>query len=158
MLILNRPKHVGFAVLDISKYHMYNFHYNTWLNQFSSSRLLFTDTDSLAYEVTGHDVYAGMALIKDEFDFSEYPKNHFLYSTDNMKVVDKFKDECHGLAMLRYVGLRPKLYSYKYERIGYFENDGTEVEKATSTSVERIVIANKTLEKVLEIMHTKHLP
>ena len=37
--------------------------------------------DSLAYEVVGHDLYAGLAEIKDEFDFSEY---------DNMKVVGKF--------------------------------------------------------------------
>ena len=122
---------------------MYNFHYNIWLNQFPCSHLLFTDTDSLAYEVIGHDVYAGMSLIKDEFDFSEYPKDHFLYSTDNMKVVGKFKDECHGLAMLKFVGLRPKLYSYEYERIGYFELDGTEVEKPTNTSVEKIVISYK---------------
>lgn len=143
VLILNRPIHVGFTILDISKYHMYNFHYNIWLNQFPCSHLLFTDTDSLAYEVIGHDVYAGMSLIKDEFDFSEYPKDHFLYSTDNMKVVGKFKDECHGLAMLKFVGLRPKLYSYEYERIGYFELDGTEVEKPTNTSVEKIVISNK---------------
>ena len=78
---------------------MYDFHYNTWMNT-----LLFTDTDSLAYEVVGHDLYAGMGEINDEFDFSEYPVNHFLKSYDNMKVVGKFKDECKGQLMLRFVG------------------------------------------------------
>ena len=42
--------------------------------------------DSLAYVVVGHDLHAGLADIKDEFDFSEYPKDHFLQSYDNMKV------------------------------------------------------------------------
>ena len=40
------------------------------MKKFHNSTLLFTDTDSLAYEVVGHDLYAGMAEIKDEFDFS----------------------------------------------------------------------------------------
>ena len=31
--------------------------------------------DSPAHEVVGHDLYAGMIEIKDEFDFSEYPKD-----------------------------------------------------------------------------------
>ena len=31
-----------------------------------------------------------------------------------MKVVGKFKDELHGCAMTKFVGLRPKLYSYEY--------------------------------------------
>ena len=48
-----------------------------------------------------------MDEIKDEFDFSDYPKDHFLQSYDNMKVVGKYKDECKGQLKLRFVGLRP---------------------------------------------------
>ena len=81
---------------------------------------MFTDTDSLAYEVTGHDLYAGMSEIKEQFDFSDYPKDHPLYSTENMKVIGKFKDECHGQSMLTFTGLRPKLYSFNYEKLVYF--------------------------------------
>ena len=58
VLGMNRPIQVGFAILDLSKYLMYNFHYNTWMKKFPESTLLFTDTDSLAYEVVGHDLYA----------------------------------------------------------------------------------------------------
>ena len=115
VLVLNRPIQVGFAVLDLSKYHMYNFHYNIWMKKFPNSRLLFTDTDSLAYEVIGHDVYEGMSEIKEEFDFSEYSKDHPLYSKENMKTVGKFKDECMGQLMLNFIGLRPQLYSFDYE-------------------------------------------
>ena len=116
VLVRNRPIQVGFAVLDLSKYHMYNFHYNVWMKQFPNSKLLFTDTDSLAYEVTDHDLYVGLSAINNEFDFSEYPKNHPLYSIENMKTVGKFKDECFGRLMLRFVGLRPKLHSYEYAK------------------------------------------
>ena len=116
VLVMNRPIQVGFAILDLSKYLMYDFHYNTWMKKFPNSTLLFTDTDSLACEVVGHDLYAGMGEIKDEFDFSEYAKDHFLQSCDNMKVVGKFKGEWKRQLMLRFVGLRPKLYSFDYER------------------------------------------
>ena len=73
---------------------MYDFHYNTWVRKFPNSTILVTDTDPLAYEVVGHDLHVGMADNKDEFDFSGYPKDHFLQSYDNMEVVGKCKDEC----------------------------------------------------------------
>ena len=120
------------------------------MKKFPNSTLLFTDTDSLAYEVVGHDLYAGMAEIKEECDFSEYPKNHFLQSYDNMKVVGKFKDECKGQLMLRFVGFRPKLHSFDYEWEAYFDcKDGVEEEmdKPTSTSVVRLVLSNKVTAK-----------
>ena len=91
-------------------------------------------------------LYAGMAEIKDEFDFSEYPKNHFLQSCDNMKVFGKFKDECKGQLMLRFVGLRPKLYSIDHELEAHLEcKDGIEkeVKKTTDISEVRIVPDNK---------------
>ena len=57
VLLLNRPIQVGFAVLNISKYHIFNFHYNILLNKFANSTLLFTDTDSLAYDFIAGDIY-----------------------------------------------------------------------------------------------------
>ena len=46
VLILNKPIYAGFIVLDLSKWLMYDFHYN-----FLSAVLLFTDTDSSTYEI-----------------------------------------------------------------------------------------------------------
>ena len=162
ILKLNRPIQVGFAILDLSKYHMYDFHYNVWMKKFPNSKLLFTDTDSLAYEVTDHDLYAGMADVKGEFDFSEYPKDHPLYSTDNMKVVGKFKDECKGQLMYNFVGLRPKLYSFQYARIAHFDYDmdeekEIEVSKPTATSETRIVIDDKNAAKGIQSSVAKKL-
>ncbi len=130
---------------------MFDFHYNTWMKKFPNSTLPFTDTDSLAYEVIDHDVCSGMYDIKEKFDFSEYPLNHPLHSNCNMKVVGKFKDECNGLLMLSFTGLRPKLYSFIYEKIAYFDRDDNgdevEVKASTDTSEARIVRSNKNTAK-----------
>ena len=49
-LTLNKHIYVEFTVLETSKWEMYNFHYNFMIRKFNT-RLLFTDTDSLCYEL-----------------------------------------------------------------------------------------------------------
>jgi len=45
------------------------------------------------------------------FDTSDYPKDHMCYSTDNKKVIGKFKDETNGAPIREFCGLRAKMYS-----------------------------------------------
>ena len=54
-----------------------------------------------------------MKQMKDKFDFSEYNKNHPLFSTDNKKVVGKFKDETSSVPIQEFVGLRSKMYAFR---------------------------------------------
>ena len=56
VLTLNKPIYVGFTVLELSKWLMYDFHYNFIKKNFDAE-LLFTDTDSLTYEIKSEDVY-----------------------------------------------------------------------------------------------------
>ena len=55
VLTLNKPIYVGFTVLELTKWLMYDFHYRFIKNLFDAE-LLFTDTDSLTYELKS-DVY-----------------------------------------------------------------------------------------------------
>ena len=55
VLVLNKPVYVGFTVLDLSKWLMYYSHYNFIKRNFSV-KLLFTDTDSLTYEIKSENV------------------------------------------------------------------------------------------------------
>ena len=50
---------MGNAVLELSKFHMYNFHYNVMKLVFDDRiQLLYMDTDSLMYEIESEDPYA----------------------------------------------------------------------------------------------------
>ena len=56
VLTLNKPIYVGFTVLELSKWLMYDFHYN-FIKKLFDAALLFTDTDRLTYEIKSEDVY-----------------------------------------------------------------------------------------------------
>ena len=56
VLIFNKPIYVGFTVLNLSKWLMHDFHYN-FIRKIFSAELLFTDTDSLTYEIKSENVY-----------------------------------------------------------------------------------------------------
>jgi hypothetical protein len=110
--VINKPTYVGFAVLELSKLCMYDFHYEHFKQWYPKAQLLFTDTDSLVYEIFTDDLYADLAAHREYFDFSGYPHDHPLFGDDNKMVVGKMKDESAGHIITEYVGLRPKMYSY----------------------------------------------
>ena len=116
-VMLNKPVMVGFCILELSKVSMYDFHYNTILKKYGAkkAKFVFTDTDSLCYEIQTEDVYKDIEEIKDQFDFSEYPEDHFLHNTDNKKVIGKFKCETNGNPITEFVGLKSKMYSFTTE-------------------------------------------
>ena len=55
--MLNKPIYAGFSILELSKLVMYRFHYDYVLKTFNHVKLLFTDTDSLVYEIKNDNVY-----------------------------------------------------------------------------------------------------
>ena len=71
VLTLNKPVYVGFSILDLSKLLMYELHYKYIKSKFDT-KLLFTDTDSLLYEIKTEDVYEDFYQDKNWFDFSDY--------------------------------------------------------------------------------------
>ncbi|XP_068689838.1 uncharacterized protein [Montipora foliosa] len=112
-LTLNRPAYIGMCILDLNKTLMYDFHYNYIKQKYGSrAKLLFTDTDSLTYEIETNDAYQDFWNDKDKFDNSDYLENSPFYYKINRKVIGKFKDEAAGMPITEFVGLRSKMYSY----------------------------------------------
>ena len=112
-LTMNRPAYIGMCILDLSKTLMYDFHYNYIKHTYGNkAKLLFTDTDSLTYEIETKDAYADFWKNKDKFDNSDYNKESPFYNDSNKKVIGKFKDESAGIPITEFVGLRSKMYSY----------------------------------------------
>ena len=114
-LTLNELIYVRFTMLEISKWELYNFHYNFMIRKFNT-RLLFTDTDSLCYELYEKKrPYKKMYKYKEVFDLSNFPVSSKYYCSDNKKVLGKMKDEYDGKPNLKFVGQKSKMYSILHE-------------------------------------------
>ena len=126
VLMLNKPIYVGFIVLELSKWMMYDFHHNFIKKNFNA-KLLFTDTDSLTYEIKSENVYEFFKW-KDLFDFSNYSKDSKFFDNTNKKVIGKMKDEYGGVIIDELVGLKSKMYSIK-------KTDGKESSTAKGVNI-----------------------
>ena len=115
-LLMNKPVYLGMCILDLSKIIMFDFHYNYIKSKYADkAKLLFTDTDSLMYEIETEDFYKDIAGdVKDKFDTSDYPENHpsGIPTGENKKVLGMMKDEAAGKIIKEFVGLRSKQYSF----------------------------------------------
>ena len=79
ILTLNKPIYVRFSVLDLSKRLMYDWYYKNLKKRYGENcTLLYTDTDSLLVDIKTDDIYKDMSESKDDYDFSDYLKDHQL--------------------------------------------------------------------------------
>ena len=69
---------------------MYDFHYN-FIKKNNSAELLFTDTDSLTYEIKSENNYEDFYKQKDLFDYINYSKDSKFFDESNNKVIGKIK-------------------------------------------------------------------
>ena len=74
---------------------------------------MFTDTDSLTYEIKSENVYKEFYKWKYFFDFSNYSKDSTFYDDTNKKVNGKMKVEYGGTIIDQFIGLKLKMYSIK---------------------------------------------
>ena len=109
-LLFDKPVFCGMAILDISKTLIFDFHYNYIKPKFQEkAKLLFTDTDSLCYEIETEDFFQDISQdVKEKFDTSNFPKDHGYADASgrhhpsniptgiNKKVIEMIKDEAGG--------------------------------------------------------------
>ena len=107
-LTLNKPIYVGFSILDLRKFLIYEFHYKYIKSKYSAN-LLFTVRDSLVYEIETEDVYEDFYKNKNLFDFNDYPLHSKLFDPPNKKVIAKMKDEFRIIS--EFVRLNSEMYS-----------------------------------------------
>ena len=108
-LTLNKPAYIGMCILELSKVLMYEFHYDYIKNKYgNNSRLLFTDTDSLMYEIKTEDVYEDFSNDKEMFDFSNYSTKSKYYDNSNKLLVGEMKDETADVVIEEFFKLKPK--------------------------------------------------
>ena len=94
-LVFDKPVHLGMCILHLSKTLMYDFHHKYIKTKYiTDAKLLFTDTDSLAYEIKIDGFYKDISGdVAAKFDTSNFPKNHpsgiptglYKTSSQNMK-------------------------------------------------------------------------
>ena len=90
---------------------MYQFNYDYVLKTFDNVKLLFTDTDSLVYEIKDGNVLYQCFKDKHLFEFSGYPKDSIYFDSTNKNVLGKMKDELNGNKIAEFVDLKSKMYS-----------------------------------------------
>ena len=105
--------------MDISKTLMFDFHYNYIKKNYGDkAELLMTDTDSLVYLIQTDDFYEDIKKdVKYKFDTSNFPEKHSsrIKAGVNMKVIGVFKFENGANMIVVFIGLRPKMYTFKIE-------------------------------------------
>ena len=128
---LNMPIYIGKAILDLTKYLMYDFFYNVVIKNYPNAKLLYMDTDSFIIEIP--DTVEGLSKFvldnKEHFDLSECENKelplykHLQEMKDEMSKEEfedyinygkpgKFKNETKWHSIEEFVALRPKQYSY----------------------------------------------
>ena len=117
----------------------------------NKARLLFTDTDSLMYEVETDDFYQDMVDNAELFDMSNFEVTNPYYKPefqDNKAVVGLMKDEAAGNPIVEFVGLRLKMYSFKAAKV---QADGTSTffDKHRAKGLQRAAAAKITHEQYL---------
>ena len=63
---------------------------------------MFTDTDSLTYEIKSENLYEKIFQWKDLFDFSNYSKDWKFFDETNEKVIGKMKDEFGEVILIEF--------------------------------------------------------
>ena len=96
---------------------LYIFHYNTILPLFGAenTRLVLTDTDSVAYEIKSdknpYELLRDLNREKNNMDFSNFDPASEYYSEQNKLCPGKVKDDFGGRIIKEIVALRAKMYS-----------------------------------------------
>ena len=92
---MDKAIYVGFAILELSKLHMYETYYDTIQPYFRQENLQlhYIDTDGMILSMNTKDIINDLKNLEEIFVFSNLDEDHELFSEKNKKVIGKFKTE-----------------------------------------------------------------
>ena len=115
-ILMDKPIYLGFAILELSKLHMYETYYDTLQPYFGQEniQLHYMDCDSFILSIKSENIIKDLKNLEDIFDFSNIDENHELYSEKNKKVLGKFKIKTPKKIFIdEFIALRSKMYAFK---------------------------------------------
>ena len=115
-VVMDKAIYVGFAILELSKLHMYETYYDILQPYFGQENLQlhYIDTDGMFLSMKTKNIIKGLKNLEDIFDFSNLDENHELFSNKNKKIIGRFKIETpKNIWIDEFVCLRSKVYSFK---------------------------------------------
>ena len=114
-ILMDKPIYLGFSVLQLSKFLMYETNYDKLQPYFKQEdiQLHYMDTDSFVLNVNTKDIIKDLKPLEDLFDFSNSNENHELFKNKNKKVIGKYKIETPKNNWINeFVCLRSKIHSF----------------------------------------------
>ena len=115
-IIMDKPIYLGFAILDLSKLHIYETYFDTLQSDFGQEniQLHYMDCDSFILSIKSENIIKDLKNLNNIFDCSNIDENHELYSEKNTKVLGKFKKETpKNIFIDEFIALRSKMYAFK---------------------------------------------
>ena len=115
-ILMDKPIYLGFAILELSKLHMYETYYDTLQPYFGQKniQLHYMDCDSFILSIKSENIIKDLKNLENIFDFSNIDENHEFYSERNKKVLGKFKIETpKNIFIDEFIALRRKMYAFK---------------------------------------------
>ena len=119
---LSHVLYTGTAILDLSKLHLYKFHYEYMLPLYSKDlTVCMSDTDSLLYKIErtkDQCPYDDIQRNLHYFDTSNYSLQDPGYSVENMKKLGCLKEEGKGrlTPFTYFCGLQSKVYTLEHQQ------------------------------------------
>jgi hypothetical protein len=149
-IVMNKPISIGVSILGLSKVCMFSFHYDVMKKHYGDKiKMLYTDTDSLVYEIKTEDFYDDIQQnkeFKNTFDFSEYSRKHPLFDKVNKAVPGKFKDEVKGRIITEFCSLKAKMYSFNIQEVE---------EKKKAKGISKTAMGNIRLQNYKDALYEK---
>ena len=135
---MDKPIYLGFAILELSKLHMYETYYDILQPYFGQENLQlhYMDCDSFILSIKSENIIKDLKNLEDIFDFSNIDENHELYSEKNKKVLGKFKVETpKNIFSDEFIALRSKMYAFKCKDKEEDKNKLKGISKSKSKSI-----------------------